>query len=95
MAQDWTRAEVEAAVADYFAMLRAERSGVPYNKTEHRRGLSKLLNGRTDGSIERKHQNISAALIELGMAAAVAGGPTSPPLELRRGLDPILDETGD
>lgn len=67
MAQDWSRQEVEAAVADYFAMLRAERSGVEYSKTEHRRKLSKLLIGRTDGSIERKHQNISAALIELGM----------------------------
>jgi hypothetical protein len=67
MSKDWSREEVEAAVADYFAMLRAERSGVEYNKTEHRRALSKLLNGRTDGSIERKHQNISAVLIELGM----------------------------
>ena len=51
MAQDWSREEVEAAVAVYFAMLRAERTGVAYNKTEHRRALSKLLNGRTDGSI--------------------------------------------
>jgi hypothetical protein len=67
MAQDWSREEVEAAVADYFDMLRAERSGIAYNKTEHRRALSKLLSKRTNGSIERKHQNISAALIELGM----------------------------
>lgn len=67
MPSDWSRVEVEAAVADYFAMLRAERSGVSYNKTEHRRALSKLLHRRSDGSIERKHQNISAVLIELGM----------------------------
>ena len=67
MADGWSQDEVEAAVADYLAMLRAERSGVPYNKSEHRRKLAPLLDGRTDGSIERKHQNISAALIELGM----------------------------
>lgn len=67
MAEDWSREEVEAAVADYLVMLQAERSGIPYSKTEHRRALSRLLNARTDGSIERKHQNISAILIELGM----------------------------
>lgn len=67
MADAWSDAEVEAAVADYLAMLLAERSGRAYNKSEHRRGLAPLLRGRTDGSIEKKHQNISAALIELGM----------------------------
>lgn len=67
MAEDWSREEVEAAAADYLQMLHAERSGIPYSKTEHRRALSRLLNARTDGSIERKHQNISAVLIELGM----------------------------
>jgi hypothetical protein len=58
--------EVEAVVADYFAMLTKQISGVAYNKTVHRNGLSQLLAGRSDGSIERKHQNISAVLIELG-----------------------------
>lgn len=67
MAEDWSREEVEAAVADYLVMLLAERSGLPYNKTTHRRALSRILNGRSDGSIERKHQNISAVLIELRM----------------------------
>src|SRR5687768_10512703 len=67
MADDWSREEVEAAVADYLQMLHAERAGVPYNKTEHRRALARLLNARSDGSIERKHQNISAVLIELGV----------------------------
>lgn len=64
---DWSREEVEATVADYLVMLRAERSGLPFNKSEHRRSLARMLNGRTDGSIERKHQNISAVLIVLGM----------------------------
>jgi hypothetical protein len=66
MAEDWSRSEVEATVADYFDMLDAELRGQSYNKTDHRRRLSTLLRARSDGAIERKHQNISAALIELG-----------------------------
>lgn len=66
MSSDWSILEVEAVVADYFAMLAKELRGESYNKTAHRRALSVALNGRTDGSIERKHQNISAILIELG-----------------------------
>lgn len=66
MAEDWTHAEVEAIVTDYFSMLGLELQGRPYSKTEHRRQLKALLAGRSDGSIERKHQNISAVLIEVG-----------------------------
>lgn len=66
MAEDWSRAEVEATVADYFDMLDHEVRGEDYNKSAHRRRLAALLNGRTDGAIERKHQNVSAILIELG-----------------------------
>jgi hypothetical protein len=63
---DWSRTEVEATVADYFAMLEAELRGVPYSKTAHRTALRPLLDGRTDSAIERKHMNISAVLRELG-----------------------------
>lgn len=66
MADDWSRQEVEATVTDYFAMLRAELRGEPYSKTSHRRALRVLLQSRSDAAIERKHQNISAILIELG-----------------------------
>jgi hypothetical protein len=66
VANDWTRAEVEALVADYLVMLIKELRDEPFSKTEHRRVLSRLLDGRSDGSIERKHQNVSAILIELG-----------------------------
>lgn len=38
-----------------------------YNKSAHRRRLAGALNHRTDGAIERKHQNVSAILIELGL----------------------------
>ena len=66
MANDWSREEVEATISDYFDMLAKELRGEPFNKTEHNRNLQKLLNGRTKGAIEKKHQNISAVLIELG-----------------------------
>jgi hypothetical protein len=63
---DWSRLEVEAAVADYLDMLALELRGEPFSKAEHNRNLTRVLNDRTRGSIERKHQNISALLIELG-----------------------------
>jgi len=63
---DWSRPEVEAAITDYLGMLEMELRGEPFNKAEHNRNLQRLLNGRTKGSIERKHQNISAILIEFG-----------------------------
>jgi Domain of unknown function (DUF3883) len=63
---EWSRNEVEAAVADYFHMLLQELAGQSYNKTTHRRALLNKLNSRTDGAVEKKHQNISAILIELG-----------------------------
>lgn len=64
---DWTDSEVELIVTDYFAMLKDELVSKPYSKTQHRKALAPLLNGRSDGSIEFKHQNISAALIKLGL----------------------------
>ena len=75
MAEDWSRAEVEATVADYFGMLDHEVRGRDYNKSAHRRRLAALLNHRTDGAIERKHQNISAILIELGFVYVVGYKP--------------------
>ena len=66
MSEAWSTEEVEAAVADYFVMLGMELRGQPYNKAEHNRQLLQLLRNRPRGSVERKHQNISAILIELG-----------------------------
>jgi Domain of unknown function (DUF3883) len=62
----WTNLECELIVADYFSMLSMELRGVQYKKSEHRRNLLPLLNARSEGSIEFKHQNISAVLIRLG-----------------------------
>lgn len=65
MSNSWSREEVEAIVADYFDMLTLQLTGQQYSKTEHRRRLQKILKQRSEGSIERKHQNISAILIGL------------------------------
>lgn len=63
---EWSREEVEAIVADYLQMLTMELAGQNFNKAEHRRRLQTKLNNRSNGSIEFKHGNISAAMIDLG-----------------------------
>lgn len=63
----WTIEENDAIVADYFGMLMQDLSGETYNKAEHNRNLQEKI-GRTRGSIEYKHQNISAVLLALGEA---------------------------
>ena len=66
MPDSWSDIEIRAIIQDYFAMLQAEIKGQDYNKAAHRRKLIQQLNSRSHGSIERKHQNISAVLIEMG-----------------------------
>ncbi len=63
---DWSLHEVELVVADYLRMLTLELTGQAFSKAAHRRQLQQRLNGRTEASIEFKHQNISAVLIEMG-----------------------------
>ena len=58
-------AEIDLIVADYFAMLSEEIGGDDYNKAAHNRGLQAKID-RSRGSIEFKHQNISAVLLGLG-----------------------------
>ncbi len=65
--KDWTEQEVSLIVADYFQMLEAELLGQPYKKSDHRKILSTKLDGRSSGSIEFKHQNVSGVLVELGL----------------------------
>jgi hypothetical protein len=48
------------------SMYEKEMRGEKYSKTEHRRYLKPKLNQRSDGSIEFKHQNISAVLLDSG-----------------------------
>ncbi|GAB5448758.1 protein NO VEIN domain-containing protein [Gymnodinialimonas sp.] len=63
--EEWSDWENDAIVADYFSMLIDELSGTRYNKAAHNRALQVLI-GRSKGSIEFKHQNISAVLKGLG-----------------------------
>lgn len=65
--KDWSESEVSLAVADYFTMLEAELLGKPYKKSDHRKLLAPQLAGRSGGSIEFKHRNISGVLVELGL----------------------------
>jgi len=65
--KDWSAEEVRLIIADYFEMLQKELLGKKYSKAAHRRALAPLLPGRSNSSIEYKHQNISAALIGLGL----------------------------
>ena len=61
----WSDLENDAIVADYMAMLSADLSGRSYSKAEHNRALQQLI-GRGRGSIEYKHQNISAVRKGIG-----------------------------
>lgn len=64
---DWSDIENEIIVADYFGMLVDELKGLKINKTDHRNAILPLLNNRGRGSVEYKHQNISAVLAEMGL----------------------------
>ncbi len=63
---DWSDQEVDLIVADYFDMLRLELAGETYVK-KHRNEALQNMTGRSHGSIEFKHQNISAVLLKLGL----------------------------
>lgn len=48
-------------------MLLLEWRGEPYNKSANRRALARLLNKRSDSSIEMKFRNVSAILLAYGI----------------------------
>lgn len=52
-----------------------ELSGQTYNKSAHRKQLQASLNSRSESAIERKHQNISAILLENGWPPIVGYKP--------------------
>jgi 5-methylcytosine-specific restriction enzyme A len=64
--EDWSSIEITLIVDDYFEMLEDEVNGRPINKAAHNRTLLPKLNGRSRGSIEFKHCNISAVLSDSG-----------------------------
>jgi hypothetical protein len=63
---DWTADEIVVLVGSYFLMLAEERAGRPYNKSAYRRDVIEVI-GRAHGAIERKLQNVSAVLDEIGV----------------------------
>ena len=63
---DWNADEIDAIVAEYFAMLSAQSAGQTFVKAHRARALDARI-GRGAKSIEFKHMNISAVLSELGM----------------------------
>jgi len=65
--KDWSQQEVQLLVTNYFEMLEAELMGSPYKKSEQRAVLVPQLSGRSKGSVEFKHQNVSAVLMEMGL----------------------------
>lgn len=67
MAEDWSKQEVALIVHDYFDMLSLELAHRPYNKTAFRQRILPLLHNRSAGSVEFKHQNISAVLAGMGL----------------------------
>lgn len=85
--RNWTDEELDLIVADYFAMLNEEAVGKSYSKAEHNRSLQRYI-GRTGGSIEFKHQNISAVLLELGLPR-IAG--YLPAANYQKAIIPAID----
>ena len=66
MSQAWSEVELDAIVRDYLHMLVLEQQRKRYSKASHRRSLMRVIN-RSNGSIERKHMNISAVLTTMGL----------------------------
>jgi hypothetical protein len=63
--KDWSDREVDLIVADYFDMRDLELLGKPAVKIHRNKALQELT-GRSKGSVEFKHRNISAILHKLG-----------------------------
>ncbi len=63
---DWSDDELDAIVADYFAMLALDAADEPFVKAHRARALEDVT-GRSHKSVEFKHMNISAVVTELGL----------------------------
>ena len=74
--KDWRDDELDAIVADYFAMLELERTGLPFVKSHRAAALMEQI-GRSHRSIEFKHMNISAVLSDLGVNPIAGYRPMS------------------
>jgi len=68
----WTATEIDDVVESYFRMLRAHLTERPYVKLRENE-LVQQRTSRSHGSVERKFQNISAVLMDLGAGDFVRG----------------------
>jgi len=75
--EDWTADDVQLLLDDYFEMLHFESEGTAYNKAARNRALRARLSPRTQGSVERKHQNVSSVLHEMGLPFISGYKPSS------------------
>lgn len=85
----WTRREVELVVSVYLHMLRMQLMGQTPNKAEHNRQLQGMLPARSKSSIEYKHCNISAVLVEMGVPPLIGYKPL---FNYQQLLIPIVSE---
>lgn len=63
---DWTQAEIDLVVADYFAMRAKQLRGESFIKARHYQAIA-AVTGRSKTSVERKYMNISAVLERLSL----------------------------
>ena len=63
---DWTQAEIDLVVSDYFDMRAKFLRGESFVKARHYEEIAHLT-GRTIGSVQRKYMNISAALEQVSL----------------------------
>ncbi|MNF86966.1 HNH endonuclease [compost metagenome] len=76
--EDWSDAELEAAVDGYLKMLAIERSGQKLNKAHENRLLREgVLSERSKGSIEYRMRNISTELNDLCLPYIVGYVPAA------------------
>jgi hypothetical protein len=66
MADDWTDAEIDATVREYFTMMEMVESGERFVKTHVYKALEREFPERSWKAFERKFCNISAVLDEMG-----------------------------
>ena len=67
MSEVWSVEENQIIVDEYIDMLKLELSGNRFVKTARNEAIRRKLPLRTKGSVEFKHQNISAVMIMLGL----------------------------
>ena len=84
---DWSDDELDAIVADYFAMLALDAADQPFVKVHRARALV-AETGRSHKAVEFKHMNISAVASQLGLPTVRGYRPLS---NYQAALFPAID----